>query len=68
MKMWMAIPISPAKSTCILKTSSSSSSSVFTSCTGSDTIGSKWGSWFASSTLSVEASCSSCVSCEDHEN
>lgn len=47
------------KATYILKSSSSSSSNVFTSCSGRDTMGSKWGSWLESSALSAVVSCSS---------
>lgn len=49
-------------STYILKSSSSSSSRVFISCSGRETIGSNWGSWLESSAFSVEVSCSSCTS------
>lgn len=45
--------------TYILKSSSSSSSSVLISCSGRETIGSNWGSWLDSSAFSVEVSWSS---------
>lgn len=46
------------KAAYILKSSSSSSSNVFTSCSGRDTMGSKWGSWLVSSAVESWSSCS----------
>lgn len=69
----LTVSVSPSKDTStgtpqrtyILKSSSSSSSSVLISCSGRETIGSNWGSWLDSSAFSVEVSWSSWLSCAE---